>query len=220
MKKRRQVFDSGHGAWRVSGINGINNNHTSFPGKIPAGVDISADNARPGDKIILSGSIADHGMTILTQREGLTFDSPVLSDTAPLNRMVKSMLDVCPDIHVLRDPTRGGVATALNEIADQAKVGVQIFEDRIPVKNEVAGICEFLGFDPLYVANEGKLIAFVGPENAEAVLSEVKKDHFGKDAQIIGEVVSDHPGQVVLKTRIGGSRIVTMLAGGQFPRIC
>ncbi len=190
--------------------------------KVPAndGVDLSADNARPGDKIILSGSIADHGMTILTQREVLTFDSPVLSDTAPLNHMVKCMLDVFPDIHVLRDPTRGGVATVLNEIADQSKVGIQIFEDHIPIKNEVAGICEFLGFDPLYVANEGKLIAFVESEHVEAVLSTVKNDQYGKDACIIGEVVADHPGQVTLKTRIGGSRVVSMLAGGQLPRIC
>jgi hydrogenase expression/formation protein HypE len=194
--------------------------NTSGIGMIPAGVDIAADNARSGDKIILSGSIADHGMTILTQREGLTFDASVLSDTAPLNHMVKCMLDVCPDIHVLRDPTRGGVATVLNEIADQSKVGIQIFEANIPIKNEVNGICEFLGFDPLYVANEGKLIAFVGPEHAEAVLSIVKEDQYGKDACIIGEVVVDHPGQVILKTRIGGSRAVSMLAGGQLPRIC
>lgn len=194
--------------------------NTSGIGMVPDNVNISAENARPGDKIILSGTIADHGMTILTLREGLSFDAPVFSDTAPLNHMVRNMIAVCPDIHVLRDPTRGGVATVLNEIADQSAAGFRIFEDRIPVKNEIAGICEFLGFDPLYVANEGKLIAVVGPAHADAVLAEIKKDPYGKDACIIGEVVADHPGQVVLETRIGGLRVVGMLAGGQLPRIC
>jgi len=194
--------------------------NTSGIGKIPHGVDISSRNARPGDKIILSGTIADHGMAVLTQREGMTFESPVKSDTAPLGRMVERMVSVCPDIHVLRDPTRGGVGTALNEIAGKSGVGIKIYEEEIPLKDAVAGICELLGFDPVYVANEGKLIAFVDPRHAEKVLAAIKEDELGKDARIIGEVMSDHPGRVIMKTRIGGTRIVDMLTGAQLPRIC
>ena len=194
--------------------------NTSGIGLIPKNVNIASHKARPGDKIILSGSIADHGITVLTQREGMLFDSSVTSDTAPLNHMVKRMLSVCSGIHVFRDPTRGGVGTALNEIADKSKVGVRIYEDRIPVKNEVAGMCELLGFDPLYIANEGKLLAFVKPDCAEDVLAATKEDEFGRDACIIGEVVSDYPGKVYMQTRIGGTRIVDMLAGEQLPRIC
>lgn len=194
--------------------------NTSGIGLIPEHVNIAGHNARVGDKIIISGSIADHGITVLTQREGMTFSSTVTSDTAPLNHMVKSMLSVSRDIHVLRDPTRGGVGTTLNEIAISSKVGIRIHEERLPVKNEVTGICELLGFDPLYIANEGKLIAFVGQDDAENVLSAMKKDKYGKDASIIGEVVSDSPGKVFMQTRIGGSRIVDMLTGEQLPRIC
>jgi hydrogenase expression/formation protein HypE len=194
--------------------------NTSGIGRIPDNVNISSQNARPGDTIILSGTIADHGMTILTQREGMTFDSPLKSDTAPLNHMVSRMLSICKDVHVLRDPTRGGVGTALNEIADKSKAGIRIYEEKIPLKNETESVCELLGFDPLYVANEGKLIAFVDANYAEEVLFAIQEDDHGKDAAIIGEVVSDHPGRVVMKTRIGGSRIVDMLTGGQLPRIC
>ncbi|MBU1163154.1 MAG: hydrogenase expression/formation protein HypE [Proteobacteria bacterium] len=194
--------------------------NTSGIGIIPKNVDIASHRARPGDKIILSGSIADHGITVLTQRQGMTFDSSVVSDTAPLNHMVKNMLSVCHDIHVLRDPTRGGVGTALNEIALKSEVGIKIFEEKIPVKNEVAGICEILGFDPIYIANEGKLLAFVPPDHAEKVLAAVREDKFGKDACIIGEVVSDYPRKVFMQTRIGGTRIVDMLTGEQLPRIC
>lgn len=194
--------------------------NTSGIGLVHKNVDIAGHLARPGDKIILSGSIAEHGIAILTQREGMSFDSTIVSDTAPLNRMVKGMLAAGKDIHVLRDPTRGGVGTALNEIAIQSSVGIVISEDKISVKDEVKGICELLGFDPLYIANEGKLIAFVGPDDAEAVLEVVRKDRYGQDACIIGEVVSDYPGRVIMKTRIGGSRIVDMLTGEQLPRIC
>ncbi|MBL7179919.1 MAG: hydrogenase expression/formation protein HypE [Pseudomonadota bacterium] len=194
--------------------------NTSGVGQIPDGVDISGHNARPGDKVILSGTIADHGMTILTQREGLMFDSPVKSDTAPLNHVVASMLAVCKDIHVLRDPTRGGVGTALNEIAGSSGVGIKIHEEKIPIKKETAGICELLGFDPLYVANEGKLIAFVAPKYAEKVLAAIRQDSVGRDACIIGEAVSDNIGRVIMQTRIGGFRIVDMLTGEQLPRIC
>jgi len=194
--------------------------NTSGIGRIPDKVNISSQNARPGDAIILSGTIADHGMTILTQREGMTFDSPLKSDTAPLNHMVSRMLSICKDVHVLRDPTRGGVGTALNEIAEKSKAGIRIYEEKIPLKNETESVCELLGFDPLYVANEGKLIAFVDANYAEEVLSAIQEDDHGKNAAIIGEVVTDHPGRVVMKTRIGGSRIVDMLTGGQLPRIC
>jgi len=194
--------------------------NTSGIGRIPAGVDISSHNARPGDKIILSGTIADHGMAVLTQREGMTFDSPLKSDTAPLNLMVSRMLSTCKDIHVLRDPTRGGVGTALNEIAGKSNVGIRIYEEKIPLKNETESICELLGFDPLYIANEGKLIAFVNDNHTREVLSVIQEDDHGKDACIIGEVVSEHRGKVVMKTRIGGTRIIDMLTGGQLPRIC
>ncbi len=194
--------------------------NTSGIGMISENVHISSHRACIGDKIILSGSIGDHGIAVLTQREGLSFEAAVHSDTAPLNRMVKGMLAKCQDIHVLRDPTRGGVASALNEIALRSNVGIRIFEDRIPVKGDVAGICELLGFDPLYLANEGKLIAFVDSDHAEAVLNAVKEDAFGKDAAIIGEVVSDHPNRVIMQTRIGGTRMVDMLTGEQLPRIC
>ena len=194
--------------------------NTSGIGRIPPKVSIASHNAKPGDRIILSGTIADHGITILTQREGLSFDSPLTSDTAPLNHMVTEMFAVSTDIHVLRDPTRGGVGTALNEIAEKSEVGIKIFEEKIPVNHLVAGACELLGFDPLYLANEGKLMAFVAPEHAESILAAVKNNVYGRDARIIGEVVSEHPGKVIMQTRIGGSRIVDMLAGEQLPRIC
>ncbi|RZB29919.1 MAG: hydrogenase expression/formation protein HypE [Desulfobacteraceae bacterium Eth-SRB1] len=194
--------------------------NTSGIGLIPEHVNIASHNARVGDKIILSGSIADHGVTVLTQREGMTFSSTIISDTASLNHMVNSMLSVSSNVHVLRDPTRGGVGTALNEIAMSSEVGIRIYEEKLPVRDEVAGICELLGFDPLYIANEGKLIAFVGQDDAKDVLSAMKEDKHGKDASIIGEVVSDLPGKVFMQTRIGGSRIVDMLTGEQLPRIC
>jgi len=194
--------------------------NTSGVGQIPQDVNISGNRARPKDKIILSGTIADHGMTVLTQREGMTFDSSLKSDTAPLNHMVSRMLSACNDIHVLRDPTRGGVGTALNEIAGKSNVGIRIFEEKIPLKNETESICELLGFDPLYVANEGKLIAFVDADHTKEVLSVIQEDDYGKDASIIGEVVPDHCGKVVMQTRIGGTRIIDMLSGNQLPRIC
>ena len=194
--------------------------NTSGIGIIPKNIDIASHRARPGDKIILSGSIADHGITILTQREGMTFDSSVASDTAPLNHMVKNMLSVCKNIHVLRDPTRGGIGTALNEIAIKSEIGIKIYEEKIPVKNEVAAICELLGFDPVYIANEGKLLAFVPPDHVEKVLDVIRENRFGREACIIGEVVEDNPRKVFMQTRIGGTRIVDMLTGEQLPRIC
>ena len=194
--------------------------NTSGLGLIPPDVDIASHNARPADQIILSGTIADHGITILTQREGLTFETGITSDTAALNHMVNQMFAVSKQIHVLRDPTRGGVGTALNEIAEKSNMGIRIFEDKIPLKNEVAATCELLGFDPLYLANEGKLLAFVSAPDTEAVLAAIRQNPFGRDATVIGEVVDDHQGRVIMETRIGGSRIVDMLAGEQLPRIC
>jgi hydrogenase expression/formation protein HypE len=194
--------------------------NTSGIGVVPPGVQVSGDRARPGDVVILSGSIADHGVTILVQREGLEFESDVCSDSAPLNHLVACMFDAAGGIHVLRDPTRGGVATTLNEIAAQSGVGILIREDRIPVEAPVGGICELLGVDPLYVANEGKLLALVDPADADAVLAVMRQDPLGKGAVIIGEVSAQHAGRVVLQTRIGGTRIVGMLTGEQLPRIC
>jgi hydrogenase expression/formation protein HypE len=194
--------------------------NTSGLGLIPPAVDIASHHAKPGDQVILSGTIADHGITILTQREGLSFDIGITSDTAPLNGMVKQILSTSKNVHVLRDPTRGGVGTALNEIAEKSQVGIKILEELIPLKKEVAAACELLGFDPLYLANEGKLLAFVAAQDTEAVLAAIRATSYGKDAAVIGEVVGDHTGQVILETRIGGSRIVDMLAGEQLPRIC
>lgn len=194
--------------------------NTSGVGQPITSANISGSNAQPGDKIILSGSIADHGVAILMRREGLRFDAPIQSDTAPLNGMVQEMLDASDQIHVLRDPTRGGLGTTLNEIALQSKVGMQIHEDAIPVKGAVAGVCELLGLDPLYVANEGKLLACVAARDAEKVLAKVKQNPYGREACIIGEVVDQYPGQVFMQTRIGGRRIVDMLTGEQLPRIC
>lgn len=194
--------------------------NTSGIGVVDENVNVSGANGRPGDAVILSGSMADHGMTILTQRQGLAFESDVKSDSAPLNHMVADILATGCDIHVLRDPTRGGVGTTLNEIAGKSKAGIRIYEDRLPVNPAVSGICELLGFDPLYVANEGKLLAFVPADQADQVLAAIQQSPYGKDACVIGEVTDDHPGRVFMRTRIGGERIVDMLTGEQLPRIC
>ena len=194
--------------------------NTSGIGLIPPNVDVGSHHAKSGDQIILSGTIADHGIAILTRREGLSIETSITSDTAPLNQMVKQMLKSGQGIHVLRDPTRGGVGTALNEIAAKSNMGINIYEEKIPLKREVAAACELLGFDPLYLANEGKLLAFVSAEDADAVLAAVQSNTYGEDAAVIGEVVKDHIGKVILETRIGGKRFVDMLAGEQLPRIC
>jgi hydrogenase expression/formation protein HypE len=194
--------------------------NTSGIGVIPQHINVASRNAVAGDRIILSGTIADHSITVLTQREGLSFKTGLKSDTAPLNHMVKEMFAVSGNIHVLRDPTRGGVGTALNEIAEKSGIGIKIYEDKIPLKKEVAGACELLGFDPLYLANEGKLLAFVSDEDTDAVLAAIAANPYGRDATVIGEVVADHTGKVIMETRIGGQRIVDMLAGEQLPRIC
>lgn len=181
----------------------------------------TSERIRTGDSILLSGTIGDHGMAVMSRREGLAFESSIESDTAPLNSLVERILKVDPEsVHALRDPTRGGIASALNEFAEQAGVGIEIEERRIPVHDPVRGACELLGLDPLYVANEGKLLAVVADEAADAVLEAMRKDPLGKDAARIGRVIDRHPGVVSMKTGIGGERVVDMLIGEQLPRIC
>ena len=194
--------------------------NTSGVGVIPEGIQIGSRNAQVGDKIIISGSIALHGIAIMSVREGIEFESPIKSDTAPLNGLVEVMLQASKDIHVLRDPTRGGVASTLNEIAESSQVGIRIDADAIPLTEPVRGACEILGLDPLYVANEGKLIAFVSVRDAEKVLGAMRQHPLGKESEIFGEVVPEHTGTVVMRTSIGGSRVVDMLSGEQLPRIC
>jgi hydrogenase expression/formation protein HypE len=194
--------------------------NTSGVGIIPEGAHISGSNARPGDVIIVSGTIGDHGIAILSQREGLKFGTTVPSDCAPLNGLVADILAVSSNIHCLRDPTRGGLATTLNEIAQQSRLGMRIDEGTVPVNRTVLSACEMLGFDPLYVANEGKMVAVVAAQDAEAVLAAMKRNRYGGQAAIIGEVRAEHPGRVVMKTRLGASRIVDVLVGELLPRIC
>jgi len=194
--------------------------NTAGIGLIPPGVDISGSNAIPGDKVILSGAIGNHGIAVISQREGLRLKVPVESDCAPLNMLVSDMLTASNHIHCLRDPTRGGLATTLNELAMQSGVGINIREDKIPIQQSVNAACELLGFDPLYVANEGKLVAIVSPTCAEEILNVMKHNHYGSESAIIGEVVTEHPGRVTMKTILGTSRIVDMLTGELLPRIC
>ena len=194
--------------------------NTSGIGVIPEGRGIAPSKAATGDVVLINGTIADHGIAIMSVRQGLEFETQMKSDCAPLNGLVEAMFAASADIHVLRDPTRGGVASALNELAESAQVGIELAEEAIPVSEEVGGACEILGFDPLYVANEGKLLAFVAPESAEKVLEAMRKHPLGKKSAAIGRVVAGHEGSVLMKTRIGGSRIVDMLSGEQLPRIC
>ena len=193
---------------------------TSGMGIIEHEVHIAVDRAQVGDRVILSGTIADHGMAVLSQRQGLEFETQIVSDTVALNSLVQAMLEISSAIHCLRDPTRGGIATTLNEIARRSQVGVVLDESCIPMREEVKGACEILGLDPLYVANEGKLIAIVGREDAEKLVTRMHRHPDGQAARIIGEVVADHAGMVVLRTEIGGSRIVDLPLGEQLPRIC
>jgi len=194
--------------------------NTAGIGIIPQRVDISGSNATPGDRVLLSGPIGDHGIAVLSQREGLRFSTQLESDCAPLNSLVAEMLEASPNIHCLRDPTRGGLATTLNELAKQSKVSIRIEEEKVPVREEVLAACEMLGFDPLYIANEGKLVAILSAEDADKVLKAMRENPYGKDASIIGEVRAEHPGRVVMKTCLGASRIVDMLVGDPLPRIC
>ncbi len=194
--------------------------NTTGIGLVPPGVDLSADRARPGDTVILSGSIGDHGIAILAQREGLEFETQIQSDSAALHTLVARMLGVSGGIRCMRDPTRGGVSSTLNEIAERSQVGIEIEESSLQIHEEVRGACELLGLDPLYVANEGKLIAIVAPEAAGAVLTAMKSHPLGAEAQIIGTVKKDDHGLVTMRTPLGTSRVVDMLAGDQLPRIC
>ncbi len=193
---------------------------TSGVGLVTHQREITAAGARPGDLVIVSGAIAEHGTTIMAARADLELEAPVASDSAPLHELVLDMLETGGEIHALRDPTRGGVATALNEIARKSGVGMVLEEDAILVREPVRGICELLGFDPLYVANEGKLLAIVDPRSADRVLEAMRRRPEAQDARVIGEVVADPARLVVLKTRVGGRRIVDMLQGDQLPRIC
>lgn len=193
--------------------------NTSGIGKIAEGINISGVNAKDGDVIIVSGTIGDHGIAVLSAREDLGFETKLESDVAPLNHLVETMISA-GEIHVLRDPTRGGLATSLVEIAEQSNVMVEIDEQTLPVKPAVKAACEMLGFDPLYVANEGKLVAFVKEDNAEKVLDVMKKMNYGMDSAIIGRVIGIGKSQVRMRTAIGGTRLVDMLPGEMLPRIC
>ena len=193
---------------------------TTGVGQVPEGVSISGANVEPGDVVILSGSMGVHGMAVMSQREGIGFSFPLLSDCAPLNGLVAAMLETGRPIHCLRDPTRGGLATTLNEIACQSAVGIDIREACIPVSEGVRAACELLGLDPLYVANEGKLVAFVPPEEERPVLEAMRGHRYGQEATVIGRAVSNHAGRVVMETALGAHRVLDMLSGAQLPRIC
>jgi hydrogenase expression/formation protein HypE len=194
--------------------------NTAGVGVVPAECVISGDQARPGDVVILSGTVGDHGIAVLGARGELGFEADVVSDVAPLNNLVATMMAASENIHVLRDPTRGGVATTLNEIAQQSAVGIVLDETTIPIRPAVDAACEMLGFDPLYVANEGKLLAIVAAEDSQAVLDAMRQSPYGADAVAIGRVVESPAGRVLLKTSIGSTRVVDMLAGEMLPRIC
>jgi hydrogenase expression/formation protein HypE len=207
-----KVVERGHGDGCYINTSGI--------GVIADGIDIAPQRAQVGDVVIVSGTIGDHGMAIMSVREGLEFDTTIVSDCAPLNTMVADILTVTPDVHVLRDPTRGGVASSLNEIAGAANVGIVIREAALPVLPQVASACEILGMDPLFVANEGKLLAIVPPQHADAVLAAMRAHPHGARAAIIGEVTASHPGMLVARTAIGAQRVIAMQIGEQLPRIC
>ncbi|MBF0587169.1 hydrogenase expression/formation protein HypE [Prosthecochloris sp. N3] len=194
--------------------------NTSGVGFIPPGRDLSCRNLRPGDAVLLSGTVGDHGMAILTTREGLSFQNRISSDSAALNGLVADVLQAAPHLHAMRDPTRGGVAATLNELAAASSVGIELDEASLPVREDVRGACELLGIDPLTVANEGKVIVVVPRDEAEAVLEAMNGSREGKDAAIIGEVVREHPGMVVMRTAFGSRRILDMPLGEQLPRIC
>jgi hydrogenase expression/formation protein HypE len=193
---------------------------TTGVGIVPDGVQISGDRARPGDQILLSGTIGDHGMAIMSKRESLSFASDLVSDTAALHGLVATMVDAAPDIHCLRDPTRGGLATTLNEIAAQSGTGMMLDEATIPVLAQVEAACEFLGLDALYVANEGKLVAICAPDDAERLLAVMRAHPLGARAAQIGTVIDDPHHFVQMRTRFGGRRMVDWLSGDQLPRIC
>lgn len=193
---------------------------TSGIGLIPEHVSLSIHNARPGDCILVSGTIGDHGIAIMSVREGLEFETVLESDTAPLTSLAQAILEACPRTRCMRDPTRGGLSSVLNELTAASGVGIRLDESAIPIRPEVRGACEMLGLDPLYVANEGKLLVVVPAEKADRVLQAMRAHPLGKNAALIGEVVTDRHGMVILRSLVGGERVVTMLAGEQLPRIC
>ena len=207
-----KVVERGHGDGVYINTSGI--------GIVPDGVGIGREPVQPGDAVLCSGTIGDHGMAIMSVRESLAFEAAIESDSAPLHELVAAMLAVCPEIRLLRDPTRGGVATSLNEIATLAGVGIEIDEEAIPVNPPVAAACEILGLDPLQVANEGKLLAIVPADAAEQVLAAMRGHDHGRNAVLLGRVVAAHPRLVVMKTAIGGTRVIPMPIGEQLPRIC
>ncbi len=193
---------------------------TSGVGLIPDGRVLSIAAARPGDKVVVSGTIGDHGMAIMSVREGLEFETTLESDTAALHGLTEAMLAACDGIRLMRDPTRGGVSSALNEAATASRVGVHLFESALPIREPVRGACEILGLDPLYVANEGKLIAVVAADQAETLVAAMRQHPLGRNAAVIGEITADHRGSVVMRSVAGGTRVVPLLAGEQLPRIC
>jgi hydrogenase expression/formation protein HypE len=207
-----KVVDKGHG-------DGLYINTTGL-GVIPSGVEIAPQNAQAGDAIIVSGTVGDHGMAIMSVREGLEFETRIESDTAPLHSLVETMLAASPEIHCLRDATRGGLAAALNELASASQVGIAFEEGVVPLRPEVKAACEMLGMDPFYVANEGKLVAIIKQGVAEEMLAAMHSHPLGQDAALIGQVVAEHQGMVVARTGIGGSRVVDLPAGELLPRIC
>ena len=207
-----KVVDKGHGDGLYINTSGI--------GLIPKGVHIAPNLARPGDLVIVSGEIGLHGIAVMSVRAGIDFETQIGSDCAPLNDLVGTMLQITNEIHVLRDPTRGGVASSLNEIAAASQVGIELEERRLPVPDAVQAACEMLGLDPLFVANEGKLLAIVPEQVAGALLAAMRQHPAGQKATIIGKVVAEHPGMVVARTAIGGRRVVDMQVGEQLPRIC
>lgn len=207
-----KVVERGHG-------DGVYIN-TSGLGLVPPHVQVGREPPRPGDVVLASGTFGDHGMAIMSVREGLAFDAPIESDSAPLHGLVAAMLAACPEIKMLRDPTRGGVATSLNEMAAAADVGIEIDEHAVPVNPHVAAACEILGLDPLLVANEGKLLAVVPAAAATSVLAAMRAHEHGRQAVMLGRIVAEHPRMVVMKTRIGGTRVLPMPIGEQLPRIC
>ena len=193
---------------------------TSGVGVVPPGRDLSIRSAKPGDVLLVSGTVGDHGIAIMSVREGLTFGTTIESDTTSLFSLTQAILESCPNVRCMRDPTRGGVASTVNELASASNVGVRLFESQIPMRTEVVAACELLGLDPLYVANEGKLVAVVPAADADRVLSAMRAHPKGRDAAIIGEVMSDHPKIVTVKSKLGVERVLTLLAGEQLPRIC
>lgn len=234
MESLEKISDSIHRAAHAAGVQIVTGDtkvveqgkgdglfiNTTGIGVVPSGLQLGSDCAKPGDKIILSGSLGDHGIAILAKREGLEFETTIESDTAPLHKLVDAMLGTGAVIRCMRDPTRGGLSSSLNEIATRSQVGMVIEEEQIPVREEVRGACEMLGLDPLYVANEGKMIAIVDASGANGILEAMRGNLYGREARVIGTVVEKHPGTVVMKTSFGTTRIVDMLAGDQLPRIC